>query len=402
MAVVFAFIAAGCTSTTVTRVVALPAEQATTDIPENEILDIGVTVFNPGYDPNDLEAQERGVFPELRRAEARFMAYTVKNTLEATSQWGAVRVVPAETDAVEVMVKGRISYSDGEEVNLDVEVFDATGRVWLKRTYKDTASKLAYRESFPKDLDPFQDMYNDIANDMLEVRRSLSTEELREIRTISELRFAASLSPDAFGDHLKQDRRGKYEIQRLPADGDPIMARMNRVREREYLFIDTLDQHYGAFHDNMTDPYDAYRRFSYEEAVTYKQLKRQARMRTILGAAAILGGIAATSKSEDNTVRTAGQVGIAGGIGVFMSGLSKGKAAKVHSEALRELGASVDSELAPMVVEIEGETLRLQGNAQDQFDEWRGLLREIYHTETGLPVDATAQGDDDAELAIEE
>jgi hypothetical protein len=35
-------------------------------------------------------------------------------------------------------------------------------------------------------------------------------------------------------------------------------------------------------------------------------------------------------------------------------------------------------------VEIDGETHELTGSAEVQYEKWRGLLREIYASETGL------------------
>jgi hypothetical protein len=39
--------------------------------------------------------------------------------------------------------------------------------------------------------------------------------------------------------------------------------------------------------------------------------------------------------------------------------------------------------VAPQVVEVEGHTLRLTGTAEDQYREWRKLLRQLYLEETG-------------------
>ena len=51
--------------------------------------------------------------------------------------------------------------------------------------------------------------------------------------------------------------------------------------------------------------------------------------------------------------------------------------------ALKELTQSFQAEVAPQVVEVEGQTLRLTGTAEDQYREWRKLLRQLYEEETG-------------------
>lgn len=61
----------------------------------------------------------------------------------------------------------------------------------------------------------------------------------------------------------------------------------------------------------------------------------------------------------------------------------------MHVEAIRELAESFNAEIEPSVVEVEGRTLRLQGSAETQYEEWRQLLREIYAEETGFGSDFT-------------
>ena len=63
---------------------------------------------------------------------------------------------------------------------------------------------------------------------------------------------------------------------------------------------------------------------------------------------------------------------------------------KMHGESLKQLGSSFQNEVQPIVVEIEGRTLELKGSAEQQYAEWRRLLRELYENETGLPATAAA------------
>jgi hypothetical protein len=69
---------------------------------------------------------------------------------------------------------------------------------------------------------------------------------------------------------------------------------------------------------------------------------------------------------------------------------------KMHSDSLKQLGESFQSEVQPMVVEVEGRTLQLKGTAEEQYHEWRRLLKELYENETGTaapapPAPATAK-----------
>ena len=63
---------------------------------------------------------------------------------------------------------------------------------------------------------------------------------------------------------------------------------------------------------------------------------------------------------------------------------------KMHGESLKQLGSSFQNEVQPIVVDIEGRTLELKGSAEQQYAEWRQLLRELYENETGLPATAAA------------
>jgi hypothetical protein len=62
----------------------------------------------------------------------------------------------------------------------------------------------------------------------------------------------------------------------------------------------------------------------------------------------------------------------------------------MHREGLRELAASFDSEVAPILIDVEGEVLRLTGSVETQYGTWRQLLRQIFSAETGIPVDPNA------------
>ena len=36
--------------------------------------------------------------------------------------------------------------------------------------------------------------------------------------------------------------------------------------------------------------------------------------------------------------------------------------------------------------DVEGRTLQLKGSAEEQYVEWRRLMRDLYENETGLPA----------------
>ena len=48
-----------------------PAIKAQSDIPEEELLDIGIVIFNPGIPENGKEAEEKGIYGEASSDEVK-------------------------------------------------------------------------------------------------------------------------------------------------------------------------------------------------------------------------------------------------------------------------------------------------------------------------------------------
>jgi len=362
---------------------------ATEEIPQHELLDVGIVIFDPGIPASVAEQQKEFVFPEVRRAEARYMPYHLKATLEESGYWGSVWVLPEESDAVDLLVWGRVDRSDGYKVSIQVAAWDATGREWLNRSYKTTVPAKAYAKYRDAGQDPYQNIYNQIANDLLELRNDESAQELQQVRQTSQLRYAADLVPSAYGDHLEMNKKGIYTIKRLPADDDPMMARLSAVREREYMLVDTLNEYYAGLYYDLSVPYEDWRKMSRDESIRYQELKRSARLRQLLGAAAIIGAIVYEGSGGSNSAIT--NTAILGGVEGIRSGFGLSTEADMHQDSIRELGESFDNEVEPLVVEVEGQTARLTGSAEEKYQEWRRLLHEIYAVETGGVYEETAQ-----------
>jgi hypothetical protein len=226
-------------------------------------------------------------------------------------------------------------------------------------------------------------VYNTIANDLLHRQEELATRDRENIRTVTELLFARSFSQEAFDGYLGKTRKGDYLILRLPAENDPMVERVRSIRERDLLFIDTLQEYYGSFNGEMHGPYQEWRKMSYEEAMAMQELRAESTRRLIAGGVAVLAGIAAAGGGNDSTTRTAGNVAVIGGGYLLKSGLEKRAEAQIHVEALEELGMSLEAEITPSVIELEDRTVMLSGNVEDQYDQWRELLAEIYRAEIG-------------------
>lgn len=372
----------GCATTEVRTTAYTPLTVEDTAIAENRLLDVGIVQFNAGLEQEEEPEEDELIFPELRRAESRYIAVTLADALQSSQGWGAVRVIPSERTNIDVTVSGEIVQSDGETLTVNVTVTDSRGQVWFTKQYTEQASHYAYDRKHPTEGDAFQGIYNRISNDMLTYRQRLSNHYIAELRTISEIKFAQSFSPNAFNRYLIQDEKGLYKLTALPADNDPMLVRVRQIRERDYLFVDTLQGYYDTFVKTMETPYQEWRAMSYEEVKQMRELKRKARNNTIMGVAAIVGGIAAAG-AGGGAARQAGNVAVAGGGYLVKSGFDRRSEAKMHIEALQELGDSMEAEVEPRIVELEDRTVTLSGSVENQYRQWRELLKEIYEVETG-------------------
>ena len=364
---------------------------------ESMLLDIGVVEFQSGLDSRN-DPDESGVFGEIRDAEVRYLAYHLKTTLQGTGHWGAVRVIPSRDAFTDVTVSGEIRKSDGELIELEITVHDSAGNLWYRERYETQTGISSYAESRDKRNDPYQKVFNDIANDLQAYVETLPPKTVSDISKVTELKFFADMSPSAYGEHLSFDKDGVASITRLPADNDPSVARLRQIRERDRLVVDTLNEHYANFYYGIAIPYHSWRKTAREESVNYRQVKRSAMMQTLIGAVVLAGSLAyeanSSSRSTRQMQRGLQNIGIAQGLDTMVTGISRRKEAAMHREAIKELSESFGAEAAPMVVTVEGETRRLTGTAAAQYESWRRLLKQIYEAETGF-VNTADDGDAD-------
>ena len=357
-------------------------------LPETRLLDVWIEVFEPGPLPED-DDERRGITPEIRKAESRFIPVHLKNTLQRTGYWGAVRVVPENAGGGELTIKGRILESDGETLALHIRALDSRGEVWLDKTYRDRTHTTDYDIAEPGEQDAFQNLYNSIANDLVEHKADLDPKPLDEIRRVAELRFAGEMAPAVFQNYLSESD-GRYALKRLPAEQDPMLMRIRTIRERDYLLIDTVNEHYDGYYRDIWEPYGNWRKFRMEEEENLRRVEREAMTRKVLGIGAVLGAIALemlggrSSRASTAGLRSAMLIG---GAMAAKSGFDMDNEARIHIDAIEELDVSFESEASPMVIDVEGETHRLTGSAEEQYAQWRELLHRIHVTETGLPVE---------------
>lgn len=410
-----AAILGGCSSSEVRVAHSVALVPATETIPEEQLLDVAVALFDPGIPEGEIdkdvleELLREGTFVQIRRTEARYMTVHLRDTLQKSGHWGTVWVTPEESLVADLQITAEILHSDGDRVHLDVQAVDAAGQVWLDDDYEMSTAAGAYNRQRYPDQDPYQDVFDTIANDLAEVQADLSAREAENLRSISALRFAGDISPEAYGDYLEADRDGTYSLNRLPAEDDPQFERTQRVREREYLFIETLNEHYEGFYQSADESYNGWREFAREEAIAIRELQRSSRWRTTLGIATVVASVLYGANGDgDFSSRMLRDAMMYTGMDLIKTATVRREEKRLHTESLEELSVSFDEEVKPMVVNIQGTQHRLTGTADAQYAEWRDLLLELYTAETGFVpeievyTEPLPQADGEAEAEAEE
>jgi hypothetical protein len=316
------------------------------------LLNVAILVFDAG----NLQEQSRVSTP-LRNAEVLYVPVLLKRTLEESGGWGAVRVLPDEDPSAELQISGSIIASDGIGMSLAITVQDATGRVWLDRTYTDYAFDHGYQSALNYLVDPFQDLYNQIVNDINEVRVSLDKKTLERVLDTAMLRYAQALSPEGFSSFLSRDAQGELTLVGLPARDDSMYQRARRIRESEYGFTDTVDEAYTRFYNEIGQTYTYWRSYSYELVLGNETLEREN----------------AEGKQRPRSWAVLEHV------------YNTYRESRLNEDALRQMTDSFDDEVTPTVTSLEGAVIHLEGSLQAKYQQWRNLLRDIYAKERALP-----------------
>lgn len=336
-----------------------------------QLLDIGVLVFaNP---PNEQDGLKFGewVFTEVRENETYYLAFALRNTLIDSNQWGAIRVLPQQDPSVDLLISGTILQSDGSELAVEVQVSDSTGRQWLHKTYADIAFEPDYpastrftagnRFDAAEFVDPFQDIYNQIANDLVSARAALSETELVTIAAVSQMVYANDLAPDSFADTLTTGEDGLLALIGLPAADDPMIARVADMRLRHHLFIDTVDDYYQELYEDMQPSYVIWRRYSFDQ---------------------ILEDEAARNREYDID-----SYGTSRNYLTLTQRYDRFRWSKIYEQEFRELASGFNREVAPAILELNEQVHGLSGTMEEQYSQWRNILRSLFALETGQEVE---------------
>lgn len=335
---------------------AAAAQSETEQLPD--ALNVSVVLFDPGIPPDSAAHHQSGIYPGIRVVEAQYLPFVLRQSLIATGNWGAVRVVPQQDPGAEVLISGTILRSDGVALEVQLQVSDSTGLLWLNKRYAVGLSETLPGSDRQKDIDPLQALYDEFNDDLLTAANNLDDAQLTTLGHVALLRYANDLSPEAFSDYLQRDDDGQFHILRLPARNDTMLQRVERIRQSEYLFIDTVDSHYETLYEQVKPVYTLWRKYR-SEMSDYRQseLERIEQSNT----RARRGSYLALRDSYENY-----------------------KWAKIQEQNLDKWARGFNNEVTPTVMQLQGKVVNLTGNVAAQYTQWRQMLKSLFEAETGF------------------
>lgn len=329
-------------------------------------IDVAINVFDVKVD--ESEAMEFGewIFTEIRDNESYYLPYVLRNTLLESNQWGAVRVLPSNDPSVDLQIKGSVLASDGKQIVLHVKATDSAGRVWLDQEYADIAiaadfpADTRYSQGSPFDnttfIEPFQDIYNQISNSLVELREGLTEQQIINLKRISQMVYASDLAPESFQRNLiKKGESELLSVVSLPAEEDPMIKRVNDMRVRHHLFIDTVDEYYASLFEKMQPAYVLWRKYSFE------RINEE-----------IEAGLTPYDYQD---------YGRSGRYLTLTQRYDRYRWSKIFEMEYQEISAGFNNEVAPAILTLNEKVHGLSGTMEEQYIQWRRILRQLFELE---------------------
>jgi hypothetical protein len=294
----------------------------------------------------------------------------LRNTLLEANQWGAVRVLPSNDPSVDLQIKGSVLASDGKQIVLHVIATDSAGRVWLNQEYADIAiesdfpADTRYSQGSPFDsttfVEPFQDIYNQISNSLVEFRQNLTEQQIINLKRISQMVYATDLAPESFQRNLIKDGESQLlSLVSLPAKEDPMIERVNDMRVRHHLFIDTVDEYYASLFEKMQPAYVLWRKYSFE------RINEELESRSI------------PYDYQD--------YGRSGRYLTLTQRYDRYRWSKIFEMEYQDISAGFNNEVAPAILTLNEEVHGLSGTMEEQYIQWRRILRQLFGLEAQTP-----------------
>ncbi len=307
-------------------------------------LNISIALFDPGIPEDRSLHRDLQVFPRVREIEALYLPFVLHDTLVSTREWGAVRVIPETDAAAELLLSGTILASDGEILELRLSAVDASGETWIDDTFRG----------------PQQNLFAGFVASLITARDTRDASALNNVIEVSLLRYAQQLAPAAFDDYLEITSDGRIRIRRLPARGDPMLERIERIRGVEYVFTDAIDAKFRELSADIDEVYKVWR--EYRQKFAYYQ------------------------SQEADRIRNAGNTAPKGSFEAISGHYETYKWDRQAAQEQEKWAQGFENEMAPTISAIEARVAELKGWVDDRYDEWRRILGEMFELESSFPT----------------
>ena len=196
-------------------------------------------------------------------------------------------------------------------------------------------------------------------------------------------------APQTFTAYMEHDSSGRVRIRQLPAESDPGLLRIRKIRNRNEMFLDTLQLYYDSFARRMEGPYYHLRREAYREKMIMLDMQRHSRDQLGTGILTVLSSLIPFSRdnflsffrrSPPDTV-TSNAVGVAAGTELLEKSRDTLQQSKIHAIEMEELADALAEEIGPLNITVEDRIVSLSGTANEQFLHWQQILQKIYQAE---------------------
>lgn len=343
-----------------------------------------VPVFDPNIPEDKAKIEELAIWPEVRRTEAVRSSVTLSKKLAQTGVFNGVRTTPDTETSAHLYTLGKILKSNGQEFDLSIEVVSISGASVLKKKYSFTVDE--YELDNPrnaKNSDLYEEFFSEIADDIAAKIEKMNQADREELARVEELRYADFFEPNFSRQFTSQNWRGATEITSYPNPDDPMMRRIASLKVQDQMFIDNLQNDYQDFYDESNDAYATWQRAAFTETKAASEARTKAAVKGVLGLLAVAGAVAVGNNAGYTDYGSQlGAVALAvGGAAAIKGAMGDSKQAKAHKETLSELGKSLNSEIAPKVMELEDTEVELKGSAKEQYATWRSALKRVYEQE---------------------
>ena len=290
----------------------------------------------------------------VQDTETRVLPLYLRYRLEQSGVFGAVRVLPALDLGAELRISGEIAQSDGHKLDLLIKAADSSGVVWLDQHFSGAAVPVKVLSEDALAQDDFAGLFGEIVNALKSRAQQLSEREKATIRNVALLRYGAGLVPAAFTPYLESSST-TFSVKRMPSAEDTILTRISAIREREYQFIDVVDEEFRRF---------------YAKAAPLYALWRQAQR----------------EQEESASARNAEALANAGGFRrgsyqALMQSYNNYRWVKLQELYVDELGEGFSNEINPTQLTLKDSVYRLSGSLEQQYRQWRTILAQLFALE---------------------